>query len=360
MTTIPHIARHRLLYVMALVILTVLVLAVLPIRIPHAATVYGRLLPAREWVLVRTDNGQLTSLVRSNGSGVVEQYSVTQPERGDAMHFVLAPALLTAASVQKGDTIGWVTSPELAQQLAALEGALDVARAVVASARSGDKPAVVQQARHALAQARAAYDEQEHWHARQAELHEKKILSDEEFDLSRDRLAVLRAGISVAESQLAAAESGLKPEDVRQSEAQAAALETEIAAVRLRMNRFTHLAPFSGMLRHPHAVDTLLAVQDEDALVLLLPVGVGECARLREGGAIDFDVPLTGLSGSAVIRRIDRTVEYLQGRPVCVVSAEVEEGAADLRPGLIARCRVSAPPLSVAGYLQYLWSSITM
>ncbi|MBE0643360.1 MAG: hypothetical protein IH600_04715 [Bacteroidetes bacterium] len=360
MTTLPHISRHRILYAIGALAVLALVLALLPIRIPMSATVFGRLLPAREWVLLRTDNGQLTSLVRSNGTGVVEQYSVTQPERGDAMHFVLSPAVLTAASVQEGDTIGWVTSPELAQQLAALEGALDVAHAAEASARSGDKPAVVQQSHGALAQARAAFDEQQHLHARQAEPHQKKILSDEEFELSRDRLEVLRAGVAVAEAQLAAATSGRKPEDVRQMEAQAAALEDEIAAVRLRMNRFTHIAPLSGVLLHPQAADTLMAVQDQSALVLMLPVDIGDCTGLREGDRIAFDIPLTGLSGTAILLRIDRAVQYVKGRPVCVVSAEIRDGAEDLRPGLIARCRVETPPLSVSGYLLHLWSRITM
>ncbi len=360
MTTIPHIPRRRALIISGVLLAVLIALLVLPIRIPYSVTVYGRLLPEREWVLVRTDNGQLTSLVRSNGSGVVEQYSVTEPVRGDAMQFVLAPGLMSAVSVQKGDTVGWLTSPELAQQLTALEGALDVAHAMVASARSGDKPAVVQQARDAVTQARAAFDEQQHWHARQTELHAKNILSDEEFELSRDRLEVLRAGVAVAQSQLDAVTSGLKAEDVRQSEVRAAALESEIAAVRARMNRFTHIAPLSGELRHPHAADTLLAVQDRSALVLLLPVNVCDCARLREGDRIEFDVPLTALTGTAVIRRIDKRVEYVQGNPVSIVSAEAAGDTEALQPGLIARCRVQAPPIGIPAYLQHLWSSITM
>lgn len=360
MTTIPHIAPWRMMLIIGAVLVIALVLIFVPVRIPHTVSAYGRLLPSREWVLVRTDNGQLVSVLRSNSSGAVEQYSITQPERGDAMQFVLAPSVITGSKVRKGDTIGWVTSPELVQQLAALQGARDVAHAGLASARSGDKPAVVAQALGALAQARASYAEQEHLHARQAELHQRKILSDEEYELSRDRLAVLRSAVAVAEAQLASVTSGLKDEDVRQSATQVAALEREIEAVRARMNRFTHVAPLSGMLRNPHAVDTLLAVQDEETQVFLLPMHVRDCAQLKEGKEIRFDIPRTSLSGTALVRRIDRTVQYVQGEPVCIVTAEVRGDTRALRPGLIARCVVDCPPLTLGEYLRYLWTSITL
>lgn len=360
MTTIPHIAPKRTLLIAAAVMAVALILVFVPVRIPHTVSVYGRLLPGREWVLVRSDNGLLTSVLRSNSSGAVEEYSVTQPERGDAMQFVLSPGVVNGRSVHKGDTIGWITSPELVQQLAALEGALDVARAGLASARSGDKPAVVEQARGTLAQARAAYDEQDHLHVRQTELHQRNILSDEAFELSRDRLAVLRSAVTVAEAQLAAVTSGLKTEDIAQNQSQVRALESEIEAVRARMNRFTHLAPLSGMLRNPHALDTLLAVQDEDTQVFLLLMHVRDCGQLKEGMEIRFDIPRTSLSGTAILRRIDRTVQYMEGEPVCIVTAEVRGDAKTLRPGLIARCAVDCPPFSLGEYLSFLWTSITL
>ncbi|MFZ1730553.1 MAG: hypothetical protein WBQ23_04665 [Bacteroidota bacterium] len=360
MTTIPHIAPGRVFLVVITLIVIVLILIFVPVRIPHTVSAYGKLLPAREWVLVRSENGLLTSVLRSNSSGAVEEYSVTQPERGDAMQFVLSPGVVNGRSVHKGDTIGWITSPELVQHLAALQGALEVAQAGLSSARSGDKPAVVEQARGTLAQARAAFDEQDHLHTRQVELHKRNILSDEVFELSRDRLAVLRSAVTVAEAQLSSVTSGLKSEDIRYSESRVRAIESEIEAVRARMSRFTHLAPLSGMLRNPHAVDTLLAVQDEETQVFLLPMHVRDCGQLKEGMEIRFDIPRTSLSGTAVLRKIDRTVQYMEGEPVCIITAEVRGETKSLRPGLIARCVVDCPPYSLGEYLRYLWTSVTL
>ena len=357
MTTVPHIARTRIVIATGIVAAAVVVLVFVPIRIPRDATVYGRVLPAREWVLVRTAGGQLQALLRGNETGAIEEYTVAEPLRGDAMQFQRAPAVAEMHAVAKGDTLGWVFSPELARQLTELEGTLDVARATLAAARSGEKPALVEEARALLARARASWEEQKNLHARQKELHEREIISAQEYQLSADRLAVLRAGVEAAEAQLAAATSGLKAEDVRERERAVAALEADIAALRTRLSSHTYVAPISGTLHGGFTGDTLLALRDSETL-LLLPVGVDDCAQLRDGAPVTFEVPGTGLHGSARIRRVHHDVQYLQGAPVCFVVAEIADGEGDIHAGLIARAAVPCRTLTLREYLGRLWRGL--
>lgn len=359
MTIIPHIPPRPLYVAIALLLLLAVAAVFLPIRIPVNVSVFGRVLPAREWVLVRGPGGELLSLVRDNAAGAVEEYSVTEPLRGDATQFVLTPGIAAMERIDAGDTVGWMISPELSRELTALEGALDVARAALTSARAGEKPALVRQARGAVAQARAAQEEQQHLLARQEELHRRKTISDEEYQLSVDRLDVLRAGVEVAEAQLAAVTSGLKPEDVLQREREAGAIEAELRALRARLSRFTHTAPIGGTLRNAFAPDTLLAVMDADALLLVLPVPVDECKRLDDDAEIRFDIPRTDIRGSARILRRGRDAMYVQGEPVCMIVAEVTEGGEGLRAGLIARASLSGRSLRAAEFLERLWTSIS-
>ena len=335
------------------VLVLVLVLVLVPIRIPRDATVYGRVLAQREWVLVRGAGGQLQALLRGNETGAVEEYAVAEPLRGDAMQFVLAPRAAAGGGVRAGDTLGWVISPEHARQLAALEGTLEVARAALASARTGEKPALVAQSRALLAQARAAYDEHRHLHARQKDLHERKILSDQEYQRSLDRLEVLRAGVDAAEAQMAAVGSGLKAEDVALRAEEVAAIDAEVAALRHRLGSHTYVSPIDGTLRGGVSPDTLLTVQ-EDGRVLLLPVSVDDCARMRRDAAVTFVVPGTGLHGMAQIQFVRDDVLYLQGRPMCLVVARVG-GDVALQPGLIARADVPCRSSSLGEYLERLW-----
>lgn len=353
MTTIPHISSKRILLGTGLVLVLVLIIVFVPFRIPRDATVYGRVMARREWVLVRGAGGQLQALLRGNETGAVEEYAVTEPLRGDAMQFVLASAVAGGGSVDAGDTLGWVISPELARQLTALEGTLEVSRAALASARSGEKPALVAQARALLAQAQASLEEHRHQHARRKELNEKKIVSDQEYQLSLDRLDVLRAGVDASEAQLAAVRSGLKAEDVMQREREVAALDAEIAALRARLGSHTYVAPIAGTLRGGFSEDTLLTVQ-EAGRMLLLPVQVDDCARMRRDTPVTFIVPGAGLRGTAQIQFVRNDVMYLQGKPMCFVIARVS-GEAELQPGLIVRADVSCHSLSPGEYLERLW-----
>ncbi|MBN1446423.1 MAG: hypothetical protein JXA28_00730 [Bacteroidetes bacterium] len=330
----------------------------LPIRIPHAVSVYSRLLPQREWVLLRGSGGQIVSVLRNNLSGVVEDYSVTEPERGDAMQFLLASGVSDQRIIEKGDTIGWVLSPELARELTALEGALCVAEAGVTVARSGEKPELVAEAQSALAQAEAAYEEQLHLYARQEELHRRQIISEEEWQASGDRLAVLQAGMDVAKARLAAVSSGLKPEDIRQREQVVSALENEIAALRRRLSRFIHVAPFSGVVRSGFTLDTLLTLQDPTSMLLLLPLPVDDCTRLQTEKDISFRIPRTGLSGKARLLRIDEGVQYVQGQPVRLGIARILQADDGLRTGMIASASVSCYAMRAQEYLRRMWTQL--
>jgi hypothetical protein len=359
MTSFPHIARHRLFIGFTIALAVVAVLIILPIRIPHSVSVSGRLLPEREWVLLRSDGGQIVSVLRNNLSGVVEEYSVTEPERGDAMQFLLASGVSGQRTLEEGDTVGWVLLPELARELTALEGALHVAEAGVGAARSGEKPELVAQARSTLAQAEAAYQEQRHLHVRQEELHKRKIISDEEWETSRDRLAVLQAGIEVARAQLAAVSSGLKTEDVLQRERAVAALENEIAALRRRLSSFIHVAPFSGVMHGSFTLDTLVILQDPTSMLLLLPLPVDDCMRLQTEKDISFHIPRTGLSGKARLLRVDDGVQYVQGQPVRLGIARILEPEAGLRTGMIASASVSCYAMRAQEYLRRMWTQLS-
>jgi len=261
------------------------------------------------------------------------------------------------SEVDVGDTLGWVLSPELSRELTGLLGAREIAAAALASARSGDKPAQVELARALLTQARASYDEQRHLHERNSELHARKIISDQEYQQANDRLEVLRSGVDAAEAQLTAARSGQKDDVVREHRETVAALDAEIMALRRRLGSQTYTAPIPGKLSSGSAGDTLLCLRDTETL-LVLPMDVEDCARLRRDVPVAFSVPGTGLGGSARILHVRDEVLYLQGRPVCLLIAEITPTSAALRPGLITRADVPCHALPPAEYLSRLWHGL--
>ncbi len=344
-----HISRRTYLIAAGIALFLVVVL-LLPLEIPRSLSIRGSIASAREWVLLRTDNGQFVSQLRDNRSGAVEHCTLTQIDRGDAMSFVLSENM-RSGRVTRGDTVGWILSYSLMQEISALEGDLSVAEAAAASARSGEKSSTVDEARQRLAFAQAARDEQEKLHTRQSELHGKRMISDELYEISGDRLRQLRINVDLAEAALRSASTGLKPEDVRAAEASVASIRGQLANLRKLAQQNTFITPVSGVQRASWAVDTLLVISDVTEQLLIAPVALGDMHLLSVGEGIEFTVPQTGLGGMARIERIDRNIQYIGKRPVCMVISRIERCDADVSSGMLAQCSVQAAPVTPRSWL---------
>ncbi|HOJ04026.1 MAG TPA: hypothetical protein PK916_08485 [Bacteroidota bacterium] len=342
--------RHSVITLLIYVAALAVILIVLFVPVPHAFSTYGAVVPVREWVLLRNDNGQVVSVLRDNRTGAAERYTVTQAERGDAMNLQLAQGS-ALQRIAEGDTVAWISSPELAQQDAALAGALAVAEAGLRAAKSGEKQSIVEQAQQQLAFAQAAFAEQEGLHARRAALHDKGTISDEEYDLSAERLRQLRIAVDIARAQLAVATTGMKDDYIREKEAEVLSLRTQREALQQRLRQYTLIAPLGGTLRHSRSLDTLLAIDDVSTLLLVLPVELRPENGLHEGHRVNFTALHVNHAGQGRIVRVDNAVQYMNGRPVRLCMVRIDKGAAALLPGMHVRCTIGREPMTVAGQI---------
>ena len=237
------------------------------------------------------------------------------------------------------------------RQMTALDGELAVAEAELASARSGEKASLVEEARQRLAFAKAAHSEQEKLHARQTELHAKNMISDELFDLSSDRLRQLRINVDLAEAGVRSATTGLKPEDIRSAEAHVALVREQLESLQRLRQQNTLITPVSGMLRPSWAADTLLVIEDDTDQLLIVPVRLMDLDKMRIGEALTFTIPSTKLRGTARLESIDRTVRYFGRRPVCSIIARIEQSDAGVTSGMMAKCTVGIAPVPLRAYI---------
>jgi hypothetical protein len=345
-------SRSRILiFSAAAVFVAAVVVLILPIEIPNTVDTYGKVLPAKEWVLLRGDNGMIVSVLRDNASGVVRQYNVMQLERGEALSFSTADFTASSA-VRKGDTVAWTTSTDLEVTLATLRGALAVAEAALEAAKTGQKTSLVEEAERNLAYSRKAVEEQEALHRRQAELHAKHMVSDEAYELSKDRLELLRINVTIAEAQLAAVATGARPAEIRQRVEEITAIRGELNAVVKRSTFSSHIAPISGKLTFSRAADTLLIVEDTTARLLFMPVPLRDLAFLSKGAAVQFSSGETDARGEAVTLTTDGDVQYVEGHAMRLLSARVTRCSSAPPRGLITACSIALRPLTLASYLQ--------
>lgn len=340
-----------------------------PVELPDHVEGVGRVLPAQEWVLVRTASGAVTATLRDHRTGAVSTTFAAEPARGDAVRFDLGP-VASRRAVEAGEAVGTVASGEAALRLSAVRGEIEQAQAELRLSGAGQKAEVVETARQEvqraeaeaermdaeIAEAQAVRARAEAAAARQRELASGGLTSDEALEeaesavrlaeagveTARARARAARARVTTATARVRAAASGERPEEAAVVRARIDALEREANSLLRREELGTLVSPISGRVGRVFSPDTLLLVSDTSAYHVLLPVRWSDRDRVRVGSA----VMLQTASGEPSARIVDvREAAAPRARQAYLVAtAEVVSGAEHLAPGLLVRADVEAEP----------------
>jgi hypothetical protein len=347
MTRYPARLPAGTLIAVALIACAIGAILFIPAEIPSSVRIPGRMAPIREWTLARDRNGGFTTMLLDRERGTMRTSAIARFDQGDAVDFRLNPGVSQNAAVGVGDTVGVIVSHALEEELVNFRGQLSVAKSSLAVVLTGEKTAIVQEARNGLNQARILADEQRRIVERQRKLYEKEYISPQAFETLENTLKSYEAGVRIAEARLAAAETGAKSEEAGMIRAEIASFENSIQALEERRERYTVTAPFRGKVFRLAEGDTLISLGDDSAYLLTMPV------RLRELPRIDRDRPvrvrIRGLNAylDGRFAGTGNTVGIVQGEQVAAVTAVIRPDGVRLYPGLVADCRIPCTPMSI-------------
>ncbi|MDT8322852.1 MAG: hypothetical protein RRA94_01985 [Bacteroidota bacterium] len=323
----------------------------LPVHVTGSIDAPGKVIAAREWVLLQQPNGTILSLLRSNLAGTVSRVDVMYPERGELTSTVLT-GCPPAQSIACGDTVARTVSTSMATTMATLRGALAVAEAAVSAARSGQKPAVVREAAAQLEAARSAADTQQRLMHRRKELHRTGVMSDEEFEQYRGQLELVTIHTAIAEAHLEAVSTGEREEEISLLRSEIDAIRGQLNAVEQRIALSCHISPIHGITMEAHGVDTLFVVADTVQCLVLIPVPLEKLALLRNGSRLLLRQDETSATGEGEILAISGDAHYHNGEAWTVVKARVTGCDRAIPPGRFVRCRIDTEsvPLRIFVY----------
>jgi hypothetical protein len=323
-----------------------------PIEVPSSISADGKILPAREWTLVRDGDGSIGSLLHDHLRGRLESYSVSRFERGDAVRMRLKPGIEPRAHVTAGDTIAFISSNETERQLARLSGDLAATLASLDLVRSGEKAPVVGEAEMYLQRARERVRYQESELERLKPLHQRRLISAQDLEAAESQYRILEAEVAVAAARLVAVSTGAKPEQIELARRRTEALQREIETVQDRLEQFTVTAPLSGVVTRSFGADTLLSVRDTSAFLVIMPIRVSDHDRLAPGQPVTVRVPQMAAAVPARVYQLGDTVHLLGGEQVVLVTAVIERPPAGMMPGAFARCSIEQGRLPLRTYVK--------
>lgn len=316
------------------------------ITIPYTIKAKAVFIPAAEFNLTRTLEGNLISTYKDNVKSAVKNYGITEFQRGDVVEFVLADAISDKTFIDKGDTIGWVYSNEEQRKLILLKGQLEILNAELEFFTTGQKPEDVQKAKEQWDLAQQELETQRKLMARSTTLFKDSVISQQEFEIEENRLRVKEIALKIAKANYASITTGEKPEQEKLINAQILAIKDQINQVSQRINYFTITSPLSGIIqleRGPGTGEKIISVGDTSSWVGMIPVQYKERKYIKTGNSIDY----FGMKGHVV--NLDNKISLIDSRQAFYITA-VWPYQDDIFPGTIGEVIIQCEKISLFEY----------
>lgn len=342
---------RRVVYSILVAVVALSLFLMLPISLNWTIPVPCKILPAREWLLMKNEEGGVLATFSDYVQGSVENYTVMSIVRGDAFRFDLISTLKPGDMVGTGDTVVKIYSHELARQLSRLTGELAVAKASLAVMKSGEKQAITQEAERSLVLAREKAETQNLLFQRQDSLYQRRLISREAFDLARSTSQMSAIEVAIAEARLQTVRTGAKPEEIRMIEFQIEGLEAEISTLSDQMGTLTLVSPFLGIFQSSPGTDTLCVVEDT-ARVILMPVAAKYLSQVTPGQSVKLRVPGRARWFRGTVLRLEQRVRIINGVQVMMATATLNGGVKVLPSNLVIMGAIETGRLSPVQYLK--------
>jgi multidrug efflux pump subunit AcrA (membrane-fusion protein) len=345
------------LYISSCTVVITFFLIFMEVHVPNSIYTYFEVHPKQKWLLFRGTEGQIVSNIADFTSMVSNNFSVVQFERGESMDFQLLPSLSEKSFVAKGDTIGIINSTRLQEQITKLEGDLLIAKANLAAKSTGEKQALIEEAKNKVAYSAAKVQEQTTLFQRAEELHKKEYISQSEFEIAQWAFKQCQIQNDIDKANLAVLTSGIKDEELHVLRSTINSFNAELLLQKKRLHNFIITSPVSGEILREYSRDTIISVSNTSALVLTVPLRYEQMHLVAEGQIVRmvFDTFSGEVAGKIV--SVSKEIKNLNGVQILYCRILLPSPPPALLPGLLVRGKILLPDLSIKEYLFSLFDN---
>jgi hypothetical protein len=343
-------SKNRI-YVSSLVVSLLLVLVLFQVKVPHSIHTYFEVQPIQKWVLTKGAEGQIISSVTNFKSGASNNISVVQFERGEIMNFNFIPSLESKSSIVVGDTVGIVYSSRLHERLTQLRGVILIAQADLAAKSTGEKQALIEEAKKKIKYSEAKVQEKTLLFERTKELFRKEYISKEAYDASLWELKQAEIENEIDKAQLEVYVTGSKNEDLKVLKTTIDSYLSEIELLNKRLKDFVLKSPVSGEILREYSQDTLLVVNNTSQLILYAPVRFEKSQYLKEEDVVQIELKNVSEEVTGAVLSLSKEVKILNGVQILYARILIDPQKLNLVPGLLVGGEIILPKVTVTEYL---------
>ncbi len=328
-----------------------IILGLSPLSFEYSISGKGVLLPASEWVLERTDDGNLMSSLINNATGTTDSYQITEFQRGDVANLQLNTKMLAGGFIKAGDTIATILSNEEQRNYIQLLGQLEVLNKELIFYTTGQKPEDVETAAEQLKLAQQELETERKLLARSKMLFEDSVISLQDFEIAENTLQVKAISAQIAAARYQSAITGEKPEQEQLLLAKIDATTWQLEQVKQRLANFSMQSPFNGIVltnRGTASKNTLVRLADTTNYVAVIPLEVKHTSLITPRQQVTLTSNGQVIEG--FIAAIDNTVQFVDGKQAFFVTVNFPHHR-NLKPGQFTEFEIHAGDVSAFTYL---------
>lgn len=352
-------------FISAILVILILVFSSSLLEVSYHVSGRGVVMPVEEWGLYRGTDGGLLHIHENHLSGIVNEFGVSEIQRGDVARYVFDDALIKRGSISRGDTIARLFTSDIQLKIIELQGELSYQWSLLASLLAGEKPEDIRVAENRVKLALQELENQQLMTNRVVHLYEESVVSRQEYELALHDLKIKEQSLEIAQSLYNALMTGRKSEDLQVIRSRISSLESQIQQLEKHIEAFHIVSPVSGQVireRNPllqNADEVVLRVADFSTCVVLLPVDYAESIYLTEGQEVSIKSPEERIEGAGKLASIDRTIRMVSSRPKVFLTILVtEDNGHEFLRNMMVEVQVDCGKISFWEYLNRLSNSV--
>lgn len=340
--------------------LVLIIILLIPVKIPYSITTMGKVFPLRDFMLIKSTAGSISSQQFNYLKGINEKYNLFEFERGDAVEISVAHTLISGSPVYTGDKIASVYSNTLEKDLVELNSQLETEIAQLDVFLKGEKESAIQLEEKRVSYAQKQIETQETLHSRNKILFDQNLISQEDYELSASALELFKLNYEIAKQSLKVVSSGAKPEEISLVKKRIDGLREIISELQNKFNHYSIMAPFNGIVKRTFSADTMLILQDTSSYILILAIESEHRDKLDIGQKVFISLPAKDFKTESVISAIDNSFYTINQNSVFFVSTKIDNSGKSkyLLPGALAECEIVCESILIRDYIFNFFSSL--
>jgi len=340
--------RHVLLLIGLLAIIVIF----LPIKMHYSFQATSLVYPAKEWYLKKATDDSYVSELHDFEKDVISHMIAYKFERGDISELHIKDGLATDDFVEKGDTVAYIQSYLIENDIVRLRNLIEVEKASISVNNTGAKQELIDEAVQEYEFAKLKLDLEEKNYKRQQKLFQDSVISEADFEVADNTFHLAEVNVQIAESALLSLKTGRKAEEISLIYQKIDSYKNQIENLEDLLDQYYIKPAISGVLRFSTSNNRIITVSDTGRYILKIPVKVNNIQYLASISAIRFSVPGYDDEIEASFAGLDNNVNMAANEQMLIAKAIINLKLKRVYPGMAVQCEVICDKITIFEFLK--------